>query len=183
MEYATEGAGPDERSNLAAPAAAEGTTGEHTGVFAVAQGVRAVHEHVAHAPGVAVRIVVGRRVDERLRIEDDNVREPALTYPSAPVDPQAFGGQPRHPVDSLGERCEAEVAAVVAEEPRERAVAARMRSLALRAFRHGRARCVGADRDPRPTDRLADVVLVDHEVHTPGVEARDEVERRIDRLA
>src|SRR6266542_6515642 len=60
------------------PGNAEDPPGEGAGVVAGIDYDRAVHDDRRHARGVAVRLVVGREVGDRRRIEHGDVRPRAL---------------------------------------------------------------------------------------------------------
>jgi hypothetical protein len=57
-------------------------------VLAVAQHVRAVDEHVAHAHRKLVGALEGRAIGDRRGIEDDDVGEQAFLQAPAPVEPE-----------------------------------------------------------------------------------------------
>jgi hypothetical protein len=96
-------------------------------VLAVLQDLRAVDEHVAHADGVLVRVLERRTVGNPGGIEDDNVGEHAFADVASRIELQVCGGQPTQPPHGLLERDDVFLAHVLAEQPGEITVGARVR--------------------------------------------------------
>jgi hypothetical protein len=73
-------------------------------VLAVLEHLRPVDPHVADADGVLMRLLVGRAIGDRLRIEHDDVGELTGRQPSAILDAQVVGRQRGQPPDRFFER-------------------------------------------------------------------------------
>src|SRR3954454_7682986 len=106
---------------------AQAAPGSLTGEFAVAYDDPAVDDDMACAGGVGMRLLVRRPVDDGLRIEDGDVGETAWLEPPAVDESEVVRGEAGEPLHGLRQRDETLVPAVVAEEPGERAVCARVR--------------------------------------------------------
>src|SRR5262249_399160 len=79
----------------------EGSPRLPAGVLAVLQHLHAVDEDVAHPDGVLVGLLVRRPIHDRLRIEDDDIREVPFAHEPAPIEPQVRSRQARHLADGL----------------------------------------------------------------------------------
>ena len=112
-----------------------------------------------------MRLLVRRRVGDRLRIEDDQIREISFFDRPAIADLHLRGREACHLSNRLGQRQHALVAHVVAENPRERAVRARVRLAgAERTVRPNRRR-VRPHAHPRIPHRGLHIVLGHHVEH------------------
>ena len=108
---------------------------------------------------VLVRLLVGRVVDDRRRVEHRHVRRHARTQQAAIVLVHLGGIRRGHLADRLLHRDHLLVAHVAPEHARKRAEVARMRiARGQRTLRRHR-RPVRADRDPRLLQRVPHVVL------------------------
>ena len=126
---------------------------------------RTALQHRAHAVRPADRIEIVRIVADGERIEHDQIRNGAGDDAAAVGDPEGVGGQRRHAADRLRERQQPAFAHVPAQDPRERAEGARMRSAA-----GSRRRAVGADRRVRVGENALDVAFVHQEGDHPHLE-------------
>ena len=121
-------------------------------MLAVAEDDHAVDDHVAHAHGVLVRLLEGRAVGDRARVEDDHVGEHAGPEEAALLELEVGRRQAAQPVDRLGEGQGLLLAHVLAEDTREVAVGARVRGrLRERRLRRHR-RGVRSERHPGQPD-------------------------------
>src|SRR3954452_7432224 len=115
---------------------AQAAPGSLTGEFAVAYDDPAVDHDMTRAGGVGMRLLVRRAVDHGLRVEDRDVGETARLEPPAVDQAEVVRGETSEPSHGLRQGDQTLVAAVVAEEPGERAVRARVRgAVAERRYR------------------------------------------------
>src|SRR5262245_24882293 len=95
-------------------------------VLTVLQDLDAVDEHVLHADRILVWLLEGGPIRDGRGVEHDDVREHAVPEQPAPVEPEVGRGQPAQPPHRVLQRDDLLLAHVLAQEPREVAVGARM---------------------------------------------------------
>ncbi len=106
---------------------------------------RAVDDHRPDARRILVRVVVGRPIDDRCGVEQNHVGRLAFTQDATVRQAECRRSAPGHLGDRLRQGEQAEIAGIVADEARERAVETRV-WLALAGNAVGRhTRPVGAD--------------------------------------
>src|SRR5439155_1455930 len=140
--------------------------------FFLDQANRALDKNVTLSPwihvGSVVRHLSGARVGDGLRVERAAVR-PVPSPEEAPGDETDGRRRPaRHFMDRLGQRQQSQLAHVLPQDPRERAIAARMR-LALAGHPVRRDGIpIRADQDHRRAEQLSDVLLRHRGDEDPG---------------
>ena len=117
-------------------------------MLAVLQDDLPVDEHVLHADGVLMRLLERRAIRDRRRIEDRDVGEIAFLQQAAAIEAEVLGGQARQPAHRVRERDHLFLAHVLAEQPREVAVGARMR---VRLARNTPSGAIDPPSDPSDT--------------------------------
>src|SRR4051812_15383989 len=105
---------------------AKASPGSLISEFAVAYDDPAVDDDMTGSGGVEMRVVVRRPVDDGAGIEDGDVGEAAGLEATAVDEAEVVRRQAGQPAHGVGQRDQTLVAAVVAKEPGERAVSARM---------------------------------------------------------
>ena len=151
------------------------------GVPAVGDHGLAVDEHPGNPAGIPVGLGEGRRVGDGRGVEDHDVGDGARLETAPVPETQLRRRQAGHLADRLGERQEAAVPDVVAQEARAGAVVPGM-GLARRVRALGRAAfAVGADHDPGALEAERDVLLAHHEQDHVGVALRlaEDLDRRL----
>src|SRR5581483_67389 len=113
---------------LLPPRTADDAACRGAGVIAVLEHLRAVDPDVADADRILMGFVVCRAIRDRVRVEDDDVGELACGKAPTIFDLQRVGRQRRQLSNRFFERDDVLVAHVLAEQPREVAVRARVRS-------------------------------------------------------
>src|SRR5690348_3282254 len=96
------------------------------GQFSIREFQLSIHENVIHALGNLIRILVRRFINNRLRIENRNVREKSLLEQPAPNQMLAFRWQRSDFANRLLQRYQMQIARVVPDEPRHRPPRPRM---------------------------------------------------------
>ena len=134
-----------------------------------------------HPGGVAVRLGVGRARLDGARIERDDIRKVAAGDAAAARESKRPCREVGEAMDRVLERNDLLVADIVAQEPRERAIRARMRMRTQEhALRRGR-RFVRAEAHPRQRDLPTQVLLGCDEIARadPALVPDDEIDRRL----
>ena len=146
---------------------------------------RAIDDYRADARRILAWVVVGRPIDDRCGVKQDHVGRLAFAQEAAVRQAERRRGAAGHLGDRLGQGEQAEIAGIVADEPRERAVETRM-GLALAGDAIGRhAGPVGADQGGRVGGDGADVGFRHRSHHDAGgaLVGDDDVADRVERIA
>src|SRR5688572_14945501 len=134
---------------LAVPARpADHATGTRARVLTVLEHLHPVDQHVGYTSGVALRRIESRMIDDRRRVEHDDVGMASRIDAPTPLQLPIGGRQPGQAAYRLGKADDLLLADVSAEEPCEGTVRARMiAGLEERALGRG-GLGVGTEADP-----------------------------------
>src|ERR671937_3133056 len=102
--------------------------GQGTSVLAVTDHRNPVDEHVYDPARVAMRIIEGRVIRDRRRVEDDDIGEAPRPQPTAVAQAQVLRRQRAEATDGLLQRDESLLPHIAAEQTREASVRAWMRT-------------------------------------------------------
>src|SRR5947199_254724 len=159
---------PSAASSHATRSATQDLSGQRSGVLAAVHDGDAVDDHRHDPDRILVRLIERGPLGDGLRVEHCDVR-PVPRPEEAPGDETDGRRRPaRHFMDRLGQRQQSQLAHVLPQDPRERAIAARMR-LALAGHPVRRDGIpIRADQDHRRAEQLSDVLLRHRGDEDPG---------------